>query len=172
MTKRWEFYEMALSEEQAYLIESFRVYVEDAVVADDRYGSVARHDREDDSTLALRFEAGAKCWFEVSVRPTVPQVRVSFLTNDRWKSEEIEQAIQDSGDSMEKFVGVGFEEAGLDWGAPPVEHDRQGDEFFFFATPLELEELGDLERQEIRNKVVRMLEGYLVAFGSAIVTDE
>ena len=163
---------MALTEDQKQLIESFRVYVEDAVSADDRYGPVTRHDREDDSTLTVRFEAGAKCWFEVAVRPLVPQVRVSFLTNDRWKSEEIEQAIQDSGDSMEEFVGVGFEEAGLDWDEPPVEHYREGGEFFHFATPLVLDDLGDLDWPETRNKVVRMLEGYLVAFGSAIVTDE
>ena len=163
---------MALTDEQARLIESFRVYAEDAVAADDRYGSVTRHDREDGSTLALRFEAGATCWFEVAVRPMVPQVRVGFPTNDRWKSEEIEQAIQDSGDSMEEFVGVGFGEAGLDWHEPPVEHYREAGEFFHFATPIDLDDLGDLEWPETRNKVVRMLEGYLVAFGSAIVTDE
>ena len=63
-------------------------------------------------------------------------------------------------------------DAGLDWDEPPVEHYREGGEFFYFATPLELDDLGDLDWPETRNKVVRMLEGYLVAFGSAIVTDE
>ncbi|MCH9003195.1 MAG: hypothetical protein IIC02_11530, partial [Planctomycetes bacterium] len=60
---------MTLTADQTQLIESFRVYVEGAVAADDRYGSMARHDREDGSTLSLRFDAGETCWFEVAVRP-------------------------------------------------------------------------------------------------------
>ena len=73
---------------------------------------------------------------------------------------------------MEEFVGVGMNEAGLDWDEPPVEHYRDGGEFFYFATPLAIEELPDLERDQVRNKVVRMLEGYLIAFGPALTDDE
>ncbi|MCH8150123.1 MAG: hypothetical protein IH987_19440 [Planctomycetes bacterium] len=163
---------MALTEEQAQFIESFRVYVEDAVQADDRYGSVTRHDREDGSALTLRFEAGPTCWLEVAVRPIVPEVRVSFLTNDPLKSEEVEQAIQDTGDSMAEVVAGGFGAAGLDWDKPPVEQYCEAGESFYFATPLELDELADLEWPKTRDKVVRMLEGYLVAFGSAIVMED
>ena len=105
---------MSLSEEQREQIEAFREYIEDSVAGDDRYGPPERIDREDWSTLATRFEAGPSCWFEIALCPSVPQIRVSFLTDDRWKSEEIEQAIQDSGDTMEEFVQVGLEEAGLD----------------------------------------------------------
>lgn len=163
---------MALTEEQTQFIESFRVYVEDAVEADDRYGSVSRHDREDDSAPALRFEAGPTCWLEVAVRPIVPEVRVSFVTSDRTKSEEIEQAIQDTGESMAEVVGGGFGAAGLDWDKPPVEQYCEAGESFHFATPLALDELADLEWPKTRDKVVRMLEGYLVAFGSAIIMEE
>lgn len=163
---------MAFSEEDHEVIEAFRTYIEDSVANDDRYGACNRLDRDDASTLALRFEATPTCWFEVALRPLIPQIRVAFLTNDRWLSEELEQAIQDSGDSMEEFVGVGMNEAGLDWDEPPVEHYRDGGEFFYFATPLAIEELPDLERDQVRNKVVRMLEGYLIAFGPALTDDE
>lgn len=163
---------MAFSEEDHELIEAFRTYIEDSVANDDRYGASNRLDRDDASTLATRFEATPTCWFEVALRPLIPQIRVAFLTNDRWLSEELEQAIQDSGDSMEEFVGVGMNEAGLDWDEPPVEHYRDGGEFFYFATPLVIEELLDLERDQVRNKVVRMLEGYLIAFGPALTDDE
>ena len=86
---------MAFSEEDHELIEAFRTYIEDSVANDDRYGVSNRLDRDDASTLATRFEATPTCWFEVALRPLIPQIRVAFLTNDRWLSEELEQAIQD-----------------------------------------------------------------------------
>ena len=163
---------MAFSDEDHELIEAFRTYVEDSVANDDRYGECVRLDRDDASTMAMRFEATPTCWFEVALRPLIPQVRIAFLTTDRWLSEELEQAIQDSGDSMEEFVGLGMDEAGLDWDEPPVEHYRDGGEFFYFATPLPIDELRDIERDQVRNKVLRMLDGYLIAFGPALTEDE
>lgn len=163
---------MPLSEEDRARVEGFHDYVSGAVAADDRYGSATRHDRDDESTLAMRFEVAPSCWLEVAVRPFVPQVRVGFTTNDRWKSEELEQAIQDSGDTMSEFVELGLTEAGLDWDEPLVEHYREAGEFFCFATPLNLDDTIDLERTEIRDKVVRMLEGYLIAFGPVVVIDD
>jgi len=163
---------MALDERNRETVEAFREYIEDAVAGDERYGDAERDDREDDSTLASRFRAGGSCSLEVAVRPLVPQIRVGLLTDDRWKSEEIEQGIQDSGDTMEEFVGLGFAEAGLDWNEPPVEHYREGGKYFYFATPMEVDELPDLDRDELRNKVLRMLEGYLVAFGPFVIIDE
>ena len=163
---------MSLTEDDRANIEAFRSFIEDSVGMDERYGESSRVDRNDESTLATRFEAATGCWFEFALRPTVPQIRVGFLTNDRWKSEEIEQAIQDSGDTMGEFVGVGMKEAGLDWDEPPIEHYREAGEFFYFATPLPIDELQDLERDETRNKVLRMLEGYLIAFGPALEGEE
>jgi len=153
-------------------IEAFRTYIEESVANDDRYGSRARHDREDGSTLATRFEAGGACWFEIALRPNIPQVRVGFVTTDRWKSEEVETAIEESGDSMQEFVGIAMEEVGLDWPEPPVEHYRQAGEYFYFATPLALDELADLDGDEVRDKTLKMLEGYLIAFGPALGGDE
>ena len=99
---------MPLSEDEREIIEVFRDYVEGAVAADDRYGPPTRQDRDDESTLAIRFEAAAACWFEVAVRPFVPQLRVGFLTKDQTRSEEIEQAVAEAGSSLEAFVGDAF----------------------------------------------------------------
>jgi len=163
---------MQLTDDQRERVSGFRAYVEDYVAKDDRYGDATRHDREDESTLATRFEAAPSCWFELALRPFVPQVRVAFLTDDRWRSEEVEQAIQDSGDTMEEFVELGFEDAGLEWEEPTVEHYRDGGKYFYFATPLTLDDLEDLDQDEVRDKTLRMLEGYLLAFGAALQVDD
>lgn len=163
---------MSLNDEQREQIAAFRTYIADAVANDDRYGEAVRRDRDDESTLAMWFEAGQSCWFEVALRPSIPQIRVGFLTDDRWRSEEVEQAIQDSGDTMEEFVEMGFDEAGLPWENPPVEHYRESGKYFYFATPLALDDLDDLEQESLRNKVLRMLEGYLIAFGPVLETED
>ncbi len=163
---------MPLTQQDRDRIESFRSFIADNVANDARYGPASPSDRDDASTLATRFNAGPACWLEVAVRPFIPQVRVGFLTDDRWKSEELEEAIQDSGDTMQEFIGLAMEDAGLDWSEPPVEHYREGGKFFYFATPLAIDELRDLDSDEVRNKTLRMLEGYLIAFGPAIAVED
>lgn len=163
---------MSLTEQQIEHCEAFRNYVEGSASTDERYGPVQRHDREDQSLLASRFEMAPQCWLEVALRPFVPQVRIGFVTTDRWKSEDAESMIEDSGDSMPEFVGVGFNDAGLDWDEPPVEHFREAGQFFYFATPLEIEDLRELDSDALRDKALRMLEGYLIAFGPTMVVEE
>ena len=163
---------MPLDELSRERIDAFRDYIEASVSNDDRYGAAYRCDREDESMLATRFEVGPSCWFEVILCPMVPQIRVGFLTNDRLTSEEVEQAIQESDGTMEQFIELGFAEAGLDWKNPVVEHYSEGEEYFYFSTPLALDELPDLDWPEVRNKTLRMLEGYLIAFGPAIAVEE
>ena len=163
---------MPLTERDRENVDAFRCYIEDLVVSDDRYGPAGRHDREDESTLATRFDAGPGCWFEVALWPMIPRIHVGFLTTDQGKSEEIQQAIHESGESVEQLVAAGFADAGLDWAEPPVEHylDERGG--FYFATPLQVEDLVDLDTEGVRNTVLRMLEGYLIAFGPAIAPEE
>jgi len=163
---------MSLTELDRNRINDFRTYIEDALAQDDRYGSPARHDREDDSILATRFEVGPNFWLELGVRPFIPQLRIGILTDDRWKSEELEGLIESSGDNMVEFVELGFDEAGLDWKNPPVEHFRDAGTHFYFATPLELAEIAELEADEPRAKALRMLEGYLIAFGPAVIIED
>jgi hypothetical protein len=162
---------MPLSEDDVELIEAFRAYIEDFVAADDRYGPSSRVSSDDESITACRFEAGPSSWFEVAVHHTTPQVRVGFLTMDTSVGDEVEQAIQDAGGTLNGYVGGGFVDAGLDWPDPPVEQLHEPGEYSYFATPLEIDDFGDLDFADIRGKVVRMLEGYLIAFGPEIALE-
>lgn len=155
---------MAITEQQQSLVEDFRSWIESKVQADENFGDGERVDREDGSTLATRFKDDDHVWYEVAVRPLLPQVRVGILTDDRWRSEDFEQMIEDSGDTMQEFVELGFETADLEWVEPPVEHYREHGQYFYFATPLDLESLDQIEAEPIREKILKMLEGYRLAF--------
>lgn len=155
---------MPLTEGDLKHIEQFRDHVAQAMGRDERFGPAVRSAREDMSSFLMRFPIAPSCWVEATVRPYIPQVRVGFVTDDRWKSEEAEDAIEDSGDTMPEFVEMGFEDAGLTWEEPPVEHYRNPEKFFYFATPFELKSLAELDLPETRDRTLRMLKGYCNAF--------
>lgn len=158
---------MALNEAQRKSIADFRAWLESGLKGDARLGPAIREDRADESTLSLRWPSAQnpRVWFDVTLRPFLPQVRVGIVTDDRWKNEDFEEKIEESGDTMPEFVGLGFEEAGLPWTEPPVEHYRDQGKYFTFATPVELKTLDDLSVDSMRIKTRQMLDGYHVAFG-------
>jgi hypothetical protein len=159
---------MVLTQAQRDLVESFRAAMEDGLSGDGRFSGMHRHDRADGTTLATRWAAAANphVWFEIAVRPLIPQVRVGVLTDDRWKSEDLETKIEESGDTMAEFVELGFEEAGLSWKEPIVEHYREEMKYFYFATALALSALEDLASEATRKKARQMFDGYYHAFGT------
>lgn len=159
---------MAISPADMTKIEAFRNWLEEQVAATGRFGPAMRIDRDDRSSLMMRFPAGANLWLEIAVRPHIPQIRAGILTDDRWKSEELEEAIEATGDTMSEFIEAGFDEVDLDWSEPPVEHYREGGRYFYFATPLELRTIADLDRADIRQKALRMVMGYAAAFSPAL----
>ena len=159
---------MALTDSQRQAISGFRDWIQSALCDDPRFGGVARDDRPDESTLATRWKTTEHVWFEVALRPHLPQVRVGILTDDRWKSEDLEEKIQESGDSMSEFVGMGMYEAGLPWEEPPVEHYRSDLKYFYFATPVDLTSLDELKDATLRTKIRQMLDGYYKAFESFV----
>lgn len=150
------------------LIEKFRRELEQRLTADPRFRSASREDRDDGSYLASRFAVGERLWIELAVRPLIPQVRAGIVSDDRWVSEDLEQVIEDSGDEMDEFVEMGFEEAGLSWPAPTVEHYRDQGKYYYFATALPLTRLSELGESATIDKVQRMLHGYYLAFRPAI----
>src|SRR5438477_778478 len=117
---------MALTRQQTDQIEECRAWLDGLYAGDTRFAGLERHDRSDGSTLAARWQSAKNphVWFEIAIRPFIPQIRVGMLTDDRWKSEDFETKIEESGDTMREFVEMGFEEAGLEWLNPPVEHFR------------------------------------------------
>lgn len=162
---------MPLSEQDRERIESFRAYIQDTVATDDRYGPAERKDSSDQSMLSTRFMEGRSSWFEVAVRPAKREVRVGFFTTDAAINEDCEQVIAESGVSPERFVGEAFAEIGMDWSDPPVEHGVDVGASFY-ATALMLDEFVDLDGDDLRDRTLLMLEGYLLAFGPALGAEE
>ncbi|MFQ5590281.1 MAG: hypothetical protein ACE5HE_03865 [Phycisphaerae bacterium] len=163
---------MPLSEGDSELLYGFLAYIEGSVEGDDRYGRVSRVSNSDGSTIASRFEAGPHGWLEVAVHAAVPSVRVAYLTLGEALASEVEQAIRDAAGTPSAHISESFREAGLDWPDPPVEHGQLPGEYSYFATSLDIDDLGDLDFNDVRGKVVRMLEGYLIAFGADFIFDD
>lgn len=147
--------------------ERFLSTLESALAGDPRFSGHARHARPDGSTAATRWQSAAnpQVWFEIAVRPLIPQIRVGVVTDDRWKSEDFEEKIEESGDTMSEFVELGFDEAGLEWPEPIVEHYREDMKYFYFATAFEPQSLEALGHEAVINRVRRMFDGYYHAFG-------
>lgn len=160
---------MTLVDSDRRLIAEFRDAFERRCRSERRYSDVERDDRSDGAMLSTRVRVADRLWLDVSVRPFVPQVRVGIVTDDRWRNEDLEDKIEESGDTMSEFIEMGFEEAGLEWIAPPVEHFREQGRYFCFTTPVELPGLGALCEAAVQEKLWRMFEGYYAAFRPAIV---
>lgn len=122
-------------------------------------------DRDDHSTLATRFSAADDTHFEVAIRPGLPAVRVGVATDSRWRNEELEERIEETGDEMEEYIEQAFADVDLDWVEPPVEHYREQQKWFCFVTPLELVSVSELGKPATRDKILRMLAGYWAGFG-------
>jgi len=158
---------LPLTQTQLDHVAAFRERMEADFRGDGRFAGITRHDRADGSLLASRFSTAENphVWLELGIRPQIPQVRIGILTDDRWKSEDFEEKIEESGDSMREFVEMGFEEAGLEWLDPPVEHFREDRQYFYFSTALDLCATEELTQPAVMKKVRQMLEGYYHAFG-------
>lgn len=163
---------MSWTDDDRTRVALFREFVEDSVAADDRYGPVTRHDAADESVLASRFDMTEGCWLEVAVLPHESKIRVGFGGSERDHADQLEQSATESGATLSQFVGTCLVEAGLDWVDPSVERGEDGNGQPYFATSFVLEELGDVDFPNVRGKTVRMLEGYLIAFGSSIVPED
>ncbi len=159
---------MPLTDKDRKTIADFRAAFERHLAGDERFGPPDREDRPDESVLSTRFALMERLWLDLTIRPFIPQIRVGIVTDDRWKNEELEERIEETGDSMPEFLELGFDEAGLDWREPSVEHYRDQGKYFCFATPLELNSIAELGKPEIADRANRMFEGYYQAFGAAI----
>ena len=157
---------MGLDAPTRRIVDAYRAWVESTVSADLPLAVLERHDREDGSTLASRWKVDHRLWYEIAVRPFLPQVRVAMLTDDPWRSRDFEQMIEASSLTLEEFVAQGIEAAGLAWRDPPVEHYCEWRTWFYFATPLDLKSIDLLADEAFRQKTHRVLMGYHHAFSN------
>lgn len=158
---------MPLSDGDRKLISAFRDAFERKYAGDARFSGVVREDRPDESYLTSRFAVADRVWLEMTIRPLIPQVRAGIVTDDRWRNEDFEERIEETGDTMSEFVELGFDEAGLEWPNPPVEHFRESGKYFCFLTPFEIGSLAELNGPA-GDRLTRVFEGYYEAFRRAI----
>jgi hypothetical protein len=161
---------MALSVNDRETVQAFRAFVEDSLSADDRYGTASRIDRPDGSVTATRFNVGGPCWLELAVRPSVPEIRLAFVTDDAVTNDGILELVSDAGQSLSEFVQAGLQEAGLEEPTADVEHSQDGKNYRF-STGIKLDEVSDLEMDEVRDKTLQYLEGFMIAFGPALLVE-
>lgn len=150
------------------VITEFRHTIESAAGQLAGFGEMSREDRADGSTLTSRFEVAKRIWIEMVIRPGIPQVRAGIMTDDRWLNEELEEAIEETGDTMPEFIESGFDEVGLEWREPVVEHYRDQGKYFVFATAFEPASLDDLSKPATVDKTLKMLRGYYEAFRKVV----
>lgn len=162
---------MPVTAEDRERIESFRAYIEDSLATDDRYGPSVRHDEAERQRFATRWTVAPSCWFEVAISAKPPGVRASFLTDDAERNAAVESAIAESGQPTDEYTGNAFQDAGLDWPSPAIDHSPL-DNLFAYSLAIPLEELRDLEDDEIRDRVLRVLEGYMIAFSPALAVED
>lgn len=159
---------MTLSDDDQQIIEPFLVYIEEFEESDERYGPAGRHAYAKNGCPALRFMAGADWSFEVHVEADAPRVRIAFVSEQSGVIDEVLQAMEESGTTPAALVESGFRETGLDWPEPPVERIDASCGTEGFATFLPLEHIVDLADARIRTKIIKMLEGFLIAFGPEV----
>ncbi len=155
---------MPLDDRARQIVREFRAWIISAVGGELQFRAMECRDREDESTLGTRWEVDHHLWYEIAIRPFLPQVRIAILTDDPWRSRDFEQMIEGATLTVQEFVGLGFESAGLAWRDPPVEHYCEKGRHYYFATPLDLESIDQLTDQAFREKTRKVLDGYCRAF--------
>jgi hypothetical protein len=159
---------MSLTKRELTLIELFRSGVETLAGTKLGLSDPERHDRDDHWIISIRWLIDQHWWLELIIRPTLPQVRVGVVTDDQDRCRDVEKMIVDSSLNLREFIGLGFKSAGLNWAEPLVERFREGADRFCFATPLDLSSLEDLTGELIRDKILKMLDGYHQCFTGRI----
>lgn len=165
---------MTLTEDQQGMVDSFLSFVAGECSGDDRYGESESFRRDAENIIGVRFTLGPNCWLETSVETESPRVRVGFMTDDDNIRNDLMGLFDEMEESPSQVLERALDEAGLPWESPPVEEVKEEGRFHFFFTPLSIDAIDDLDFEftRVRSKVPRMLEAYMIAFGSAIIMDD
>lgn len=153
-------------------IDAFFEYLTGIEADDERYGQAVRHDGEGGLLSVLHFSCGPSQWIEVAVMPESKEVRVGFVTGDPAVCDDIAEGLKQTETTLDQFVESEFANAGLSWPGAAVEHLERDDGTYSYTTSFTLEYFDDLDQDEIRDKVMRMLEGYLTAFAPPIEPED
>jgi len=155
---------MIVTEDQLRMVNDFREWMESAVSGILQKDDFERHDHQDRSAFINRWMIQKHIWHEITIRPSLPQVRVGIMTDDPYRHNDFKQLIDGSGDTMQEFIQEGFASAGLEWRNPPVHNYCEQGVRYYISTPLDLRSVDQLVEELIRNKMLEMVQGYQIAF--------
>lgn len=152
---------MMVTPEQRVQVEAFRQRLEPAVTERLKGIACEHDDRDDGRTLTTRWAVQPRFWLELTIRPTLPQVRVGLLTDDRLRFRDLRGMIEASGYTLNEYVAMSFASEGLIWPDPPVEYYHESGRRFCMASALDLREPADLAQDVTREQSLQMAAGYL-----------
>ena len=109
--------------------------------------------------VCVQLHVSDRSLYEVRVLVEANEIQAGFATEDRNVNEEIEQAILDSGDSLDELIGDELDELGEE----PVStrHVFERPRFRYCAT-LPLPDLAALEDETTRRRVRHTLKAFRI----------
>lgn len=157
-----------LDDRQWRIVETFRDRVTEIIESRLGLSSAERDDRPDRRVLLTRWDLSSRFWLEFAVMPGLLQARVGLMTDDPLRSDDLRSMIEDSGYTLQEYVGLGLAAVGCDWPAPPVERYREQPDRYRLATPVDLKDVEQFAGEELVNRVVALAACYIKVFdGSA-----
>jgi hypothetical protein len=145
-------------------------WLEEQYRGDDRFESVeiAEPGPLEGEAVRVKFICDAMTHFLVSVLEEDVIVRVGLATDDRKVSTAIENAVNESGDSLTEFL------ADIMDAEDELEHEVQHfhDDAYYFCSDIPYQRDEDLASDVLRDEVIYYLDGYLTALYDYLEREE
>lgn len=149
---------------------SLAQWLEEQYLGDERFESIELLEpgQLEGEAIRVKFNCNATSHFFVAVLEDEGMVRVGLATADREVSESIEEAANDTGDSLTEFLEDLMDaEAELE---NEVQHFQ--DDAYYFCSDLPFQRDQDLAADHFRDEVIYYLDGYLTALFDYVETPE
>jgi hypothetical protein len=139
-------------------VEQFQRWLEEKYAGDERFSGTHG---VPGAAAGVRMEAGENSYYEIAALPDQRELRVGFMTSDRSLNETIEQAILDSGDTLEELMEVELDDLGEE-PAPMIHYFERP--AFCYSARLSLEDPSQLGSTDVRRRVGHVLDACYTLF--------
>lgn len=141
-------------------------WLEDQYVGDDRFDTVEIDEPgpSEGETVRIRFVCHPQTHFFVSVFEDDGFLRVGLATEDESLNQEIEDAINESGDSLTEFVEIAMD------AEDELEHEVANfhSDMYYFASDIPYNREQELATSTLRDAIIYYLDGIVTAFNDFI----